>query len=114
MNNCPNCGTKILADQTVCSCGELLRADATYHLHPWETETVFRPKAEVNWRRVATLAFSAILITSALVLSWPRFISSWKTNDQSETENVSQTSPPLTNPQSSDLIDPDNTNDSVT
>ena len=114
MNNCPNCGTKISADQPVCSCGELLRADATHHLQPWETETVFRPKAAVNWHRVAALAISAIVLTSALVMSWPQLISSWKTNDQSETENVSQTSSQPTNPQSSDLLDPDNTNDAVT
>ena len=114
MNNCPNCGIKISADQTICRCGELLRADATHHLQSWETETVFRPKAIVNWRRLTVLALSAVIVTFALMLSWPRMISNWNAGSEPDTDNVSQKSSQPADTQPGDLIETDINNGEVT
>ena len=107
MNNCPNCGTNISAGQTWCSCGELLRADLTHHLQPWETETIFRSKAAVRWSRVAAVTVSAIAVAIVLVLSWPQLITSWKTTDGPDTANVGQPSSPPDIIRRSDLTEND-------
>jgi hypothetical protein len=118
MNNCPNCGKGISTGRAVCECGELLRADATQHLHPWETETVFRPAAKVKANHLATLSVILVVIASVMALAWPQLRERWNLDDQpvsktenSKTEPVSTQSDVLTR---SDLIEPDPETDSVT
>lgn len=118
MNNCPNCGKGILPDRDVCECGELLRAGATQHVHPWETETVFRPAPKVKGNYLATLSVVLVVIASVMALAWPQLRERWNTGDQainnaenSKAEPVSTQSDITTR---SDLIERDPAMDSVT
>jgi len=118
MNNCPSCGKGILPDRTVCECGELLRADATQHVHPWETETVFRPAPKVKGNQLASLSVVLVVIASILALAWPQLRESWNAGDQA-VNNTGDSKPATISSQSdflthSDLIEPDPETDSVT
>jgi hypothetical protein len=118
MNNCPNCGKGILPDRAVCECGELLRADATQHVHPWETETVFRPAPKVKANHLATLSVVLVVIASVMALAWPQLLERWNAGDQAVNKTGNSTAEPVSIQSDvmtrSDLIEPDIEMGSVT
>jgi hypothetical protein len=118
MNNCPNCGKDILPDRPVCECGELLRADATQLVHPWETETVFRPAAKAKGNQLASLSVVLVVTVSILALAWPQLRERWNAVDQSVNKIENSNAAPISTQSDflmhSDLIEPDPETDSVT
>ena len=79
---CPNCGKENPEGVSLCSCGELLRADVT-NVQSWETETVFRPLERSRPQHFATGSIVVIVLLTILALAWPQIREKWSSRSNS-------------------------------
>ena len=71
-HTCPNCGKPNPVATSVCGCGELLRAEATY-VQPWETETVFGKRMPLAVKQSFARMIALALALAVLIGGWAVF-----------------------------------------